>query len=114
MSLQHVSLGGPAYITGSLAVVYDNASVKTFVRAILLHNTDSVSITVEINFVPNSGGSLGSASAVNRIFRVAVGANETVQLALNYPITLDTLHDAIFALAGTTSKVTITLLGDKE
>lgn len=93
------------------AHVTNAASKRTVVQLIILHNTDSSAITVTLYNVPDSSGSVGSASAANQFYKASVGAGETVQLEFLNGIVLEDTNDTIQAVAGTGSKVTIQAYG---
>ena len=115
MSLQRGKLGDIAYIASTAGSVLTNASgTKTYVRSVMLHNTNSSAETVELYNVPDSTGSLGTAGAANRFFKKDVAADETLFIDLEYPIVLTDENDSIQAVTTTASKVTIQLMGDKD
>ncbi len=105
----------PAYVASSLGSVYANPAVtKSFIRGIVLHNTNTIVESVSIHMVPNSSGALGTADNSNRIFYVPVQPGETKLLEIPYCITLTGTNDAIFAVTPTASKVVIVINGDQE
>ena len=76
--------------------------------------------------VPNSGGSVGVATAGNRIGRVSLTPDDTFFYDLQYPITLQNTGDSIqvfnegtyaFSLSGiatATNPVNVVVFGDRE
>ena len=134
MALAKANLGFPVVISaGTTATVYSVGSAKTaYIRSIAICNTFSAGIsstlaqTVQIYMVPNSGGSVGVATAGNRIGRVSLTADDTFFYDLQYPITLQNTGDSIqvynegtfaYTLSGiatATNPVNVVVLGDKE
>lgn len=134
MALAKANLGFPVVVSaGTTATVYSVGSAKTtYIRSIVICNTFSGGIsstipqTVQIYMVPNSGGSLGVATAGNRIGRVSLTADDTFFYDLQYPITLQSTGDSIqvynegtfaYALSGiatATNPVNVVVLGDRE
>ena len=134
MVLAKANLGFPVVVSaGTTATVYSVGSAKTaYIRSIVICNTFSAGIsstlaqTVQIYMVPNSGGSVGVATAGNRIGRVSLTADDTFFYDLQYPITLQSTGDSIqvynegtfaFTLSGiatATNPVNVVVLGDRE
>ena len=134
MALAKANLGFPVVVSaGTTATVYSVGSAKTaYIRSIVICNTFSGSIsstisqTVQIYAVPNSGGSVGVATAGNRIGRVSLTPDDTFFYDLQYPITMQSTGDSIqvyneganaFVLSGlstATNPVNVMVLGDKE
>ncbi len=115
MTLSHTKLADPQQLPSSSGALYTNpVDITTFIKGFLIHNTNTTAETVTLNVVPNSGGSLGSASAANRVFRVLLAADETLLLELLFPIVIVDENDAIFGDTTTASKVTFIPLGDQE
>lgn len=134
MALAKSNLGFPIVVSaGTTATVYSVGSAKTtYIRSIVVCNTfaagisSTLSQTVQIYAVPNSGGSVGVATAGNRIGRVSLTPDDTFFYDLQYPITLQNTGDSIqvfnegtfaFTLSGiatATNPVNVMVLGDKE
>lgn len=115
MSLQRTRLTEVAFLSNAAASVYANpADTKSFVRGILLHNTNSTTETVTIHWVPDTAAALGTAAAGNRIFKADLVANETLMWELPFALVLLDENEAIFGLSTTANKVTIAILGDKD
>jgi hypothetical protein len=134
MALAKANLGFPVVVSaGTTATAYSVGSAKTaYIRSIVICNTFSGSIsstiaqTVQIYMVPNSGGSIGVATAGNRIGRVSLSADDTFFYDLQYPITLQNTGDSIqvynegtnaYTLSGiapATNPINVVVLGDKE
>lgn len=134
MALSKSNLGFPVVVSaGTTAIVYSVGSAKTaYIRSIVICNTFAAGIsstlaqTVQIYMVPNSGGSVGVATAGNRIGRVSLSADDTFFYDLQYPITLQNTGDSIqvynegtfaYTLSGiatATNPVNVVVLGDKE
>lgn len=116
MALQRGKLTDIAYIAATAGSIYANpGSTKSYIKAIILHNTNTTSETVTLNNVPDSSGSLGTASTANQFFKKALAADETFVWSFEeYPLVLTDTNDAIFAATTTASKVTVQILGDKD
>jgi len=134
MALAKTNLGFPVVVSaGTTATVYSVGSAKTaYIRSIVICNTftgaasSTLSQTVQIYVVPNSGGSVGVASTSNRIGRVSLTPDDTFFYDLQYPITLQNTGDSIqvfnegtyaYTLSGiatATNPVNVMVLGDRE
>lgn len=134
MALAKTNLGFPVVVSaGTTVSVYSVGSAKTaYIRSIVICNTFSGSIsstisqTVQIYAVPNSAGSVGVATAGNRIGRVSLTPDDTFFYDLQYPITLQNTGDSIqvfnegtyaYTLSGiatATNPVNVMVLGDRE
>ena len=134
MALAKANLGFPIVVSaGTTATAYSVGSAKTaYIRSIVICNTFSGTIsstipqTVQIYAVPNSGGSVGVATAGNRIGRLSLTADDTFFYDLQYPITLQNTGDSIqvfnegtyaytfSGIATATNPVNVMVLGDKE
>ena len=103
-------------LAATATTVYANpASTKTFINAIILHNTNSVAESVEIWTVPDSTGAVGTAVDANRWWADDLAANETVLVPLpKTGIILEDTNDTLQAATSNVSKVTIQLNGTKE
>lgn len=113
MALAPAKLSEIAYIASSAGSVYTNpAATTSYVKSLLIHNTNTTTEAIVINRVPNSGGSLGTAASSNRIFNFNLVANDTIEIKFEGPgQVLTATNDAIFASTTTASKVTITVMG---
>jgi hypothetical protein len=103
-------------LPSTAASIYSNpASVKSYVGGITLHNTNTTNEIVDIHNVPNSGGALGTASAVNRFIRITMAPNDTI--SYSFPgdgLVLVDPNDSIQAKSTTAGVVTIQLSGPTE
>ena len=98
------------------AAVTCASNKKVFVNSIIIHAPEPagiVSATAQIYFVPNNGGSVGSATSINRIFNATVYAGETVMFEPSYPLVLSATNDTIQVGAASTI-VNFLITGDKE
>ena len=113
MALAPAKLSEIDYIASTAGSVYTNpAATTTYVKTLLIHNTNTTTEAIVINRVPNSGGSLGTAAASNRMYNFNLVANDTIELKFEGPGQILTAqNDAIFAVTTTASKVTITVMG---
>lgn len=118
MALQKVGLGTVTRVAlGTTATVLTVGSAKTcYIRSVIVHNIDSLySNTIKIHIVPNSGGSVGTASSINQLAQLSVQPLDTYFFELAYPITLATDNDTVQVYnSSTTDAVNILILGDKE
>ena len=118
MALQKVGLGTVTRVAlGTTATVLTVGSAKTcYIRSIICHNIDTVnSSTVKIHIVPNSSGSVGTASSNNQLAQLSIQPTDTYFFELAYPITLASDNDTIkIANTSTTDAVNVLILGDKE
>lgn len=116
MTLIRGRLANIQTIPSTAGSVYANpACTKTFVGGITLHNTNTTSEIVDIHVVPDSGGSLGTAAAGNRIIRVTMVANSTI--SYEFPgdgLPLIDTNDSIQAKTTTAGVVTIMLSGPTD
>lgn len=114
MTMQRAKLADIQYVGSSAATIYTNpSSTKSFIRSIVLHNTNTTTETVKLYVVPDAGGSVGTASAASRILNIALASNETFVWDM-YPITLSDTNDTLQAETTTASKVTVLVCGDKD
>ena len=135
MALAKTNLGFPVVVAaGTTGTVYSVGSAKTaYIRSIVIYNSSSsgaasssVSQTVQIYAVPNSGGVAGVATLGNKIGRVSLTPDDTFFYDLQYPITLQNTGDSIqvfnegtyasvlSGIATATNPVNVMVLGDKE
>jgi hypothetical protein len=129
MALAKANLGFPQNISaGTTATVYTVANSKTaYIRGISIHNTsvgtgnESVSQHAQIYVVENSGGSVGVATAGDRIVRVTLAPDDTFVYELQYPVILDTNNDTIQVYnegtnnsGSATNDINVLVLGDAE
>ena len=104
-------------LPSSTGAVFTNPSgQKTFYSGFELHNTNSTAETVELFDVPNSGGSVGTATTVpHRFLKITLQPDETLQ----YPFPANgrvhnATNDTIQGKSTTASKVNITPFGTKD
>lgn len=134
MALAKANLGFPVVVSaGSTVAISTVGSGKTvYIRSVVICNTftgaasSTLSQTVQIYAVPNSAGSVGVATAGNRIGRVSLTPDDTFFYDLQYPITLQNTGDSIqvynegtyasvlSGLTTATNPVNVMVLGDKE
>jgi len=118
MAFAKVGLGTVTRVAlGTTSTVYTVSSAKTaYIRSIIVHNIDTVnSSTVKIHIVPNSGGSVGTASSINQLAQLSIQPTDTYFFELAYPITLASNNDTIQVHnSSTTDAVNVLILGDKE
>lgn len=111
-TLQFTGLGGPVVVPSTVGAVYTvPASTTVYVKSFIVHNTNTTSETFNLHLVPNSGGSVGTASAANRLYNFVLQGGETIQIDLTFPITLTAQNDTFQASTTTANKVNILFLG---
>jgi hypothetical protein len=118
MALQKVGLGTITRVAlGTTATVLTVGSAKTcYIRSVILHNIDTLNqSTVKVHIVPNSGGSVGTASSDNQLAQLSIQPTDTYFFELAYPITLASNNDTIQVYnSSTTDAINVLILGDKE
>jgi hypothetical protein len=102
-----------SYLSGSAWPLYENPSgVKTFVKGLMFHNTNTGIETVNVHWVPSNAGSLGSASTGNRFAKVDLFTSETLFFEIPFSMVLEDQKESIQALATNGGKVTSSIFGD--
>lgn len=103
-------------IAAAAGSVFANpSSTKSYVRLIVIHNTNTTAETVELWNVPDNAGAVGTAADANKMHKLSVPANETINFEFSGPgLVLEDENDTIQAKADTVSKVTIQLHGAQE
>ena len=118
MALAKVGLGTVTRVAlGTTSTVYTVGSAKTsYIRSVIIHNIDTVnSSTVRIHVVPNSGGSVGTASSITQLAQLSIQPVDTYFFELAYPITLSNNNDTIqITNTSTTDAINVLILGDRE
>jgi hypothetical protein len=116
MAIQRGKLADIQYVASTAGSIYANAAAtKTFVSGLTLFNGNTTAETVKLYYVPDSGGSLGTASGANQFLEVSLASLETfVFEAPSDGIVLSDTNDAIFATTTTASKVTVMVHGTKD
>lgn len=115
MTLQRAKLADIQYLPSTAGSLFANpASTKTFIRGMLLHNTNTTAETVKIYGVPDSTGAVGTATSAHLILNISLVANDTLLVEFPYPIVLTDTNDSVQGVTTTASKVTALLFGDKD
>lgn len=115
MALQRTRLADIAYLGSSNAAFYTNAaSTESYIRGLVLHNTNTTTEVVDIYNVPDSGGSVGTAGNGNKFLTINLAANETLFIDFPHPLVLIDTNDTLQGKSTTASKTTIQVLGDKD
>ena len=112
-NLSDVILSG---VGNTQALVTCASYKKVYVKSILAYAPEPVGIAsclAHIYYVPNNGGSVGTASSINRIASLVVYAEETVLFEPSYPLVLTATNDTIQVGAALTS-CNFLASGDKE
>lgn len=116
MAFDYLRLTEVSYIASTAGSIYSNpSSKKTYIRNMIIHNTNTTAELVTLYNVPDSSGSLGTAAAANQFYKQSIAPNETVLLEFQAPglILVDT-NDSVQAVTTTASKVTIQIYGGQE
>lgn len=98
------------------ALVTCASNKKVYVKSIIAHAPEPVGVAscaAHIYYVPNNGGSVGTASSINRIASLVVYSEETVMFEPSYPLVLTATNDTIQVGAALTS-CNFLASGDKE
>lgn len=104
--------------TGTVYAVASNA--KSYIRGIIIHNQSALnSVSTDVHVVANSTGSVGTATAANRVAKLSLQPLDTYFFELPFPIVISATNDAILvknnaASADTADDLTVLVLGDKE
>ena len=117
MALAKTSISPIVSVTGVTTVgIYTNpASTKTYIKGFVLHNAGVSSAFCRLHDVPNSGGSVGTASSNNQFFSQYINAGETTFLEYPYPLTRTGTNDSIRFQNTTAGQViNIQILGDAD
>ncbi len=116
MAITRGKLADIQYVASTAGSIYSNpSSTKTFISGITLFNGNTSSETVKIYYVPDSGGSLGTAGASNQFLEIVLTPGETfIYEAPSDGIVLSDTNDSIQAITTTASKVTVQLHGVKD
>ena len=117
MALAKTSLSPIVSITGVTTVgIYTNpASTKSYIKGFVLHNAGVSSAFCRLHDVPNSAGSVGTASSNNQFFSQYINPGETTFLEYPYPLTLTATNDSVRFQNTTAGQViNIQILGDRD
>ena len=112
-NLSDVILSG---VGNTQALVTCASNKKVYVKSIICHAPEPVGVNssiAHIYYVPNSGGSVGTASSINRIASLVVYAEETVMFEPGYPLVLTATGDSI-QVGAASSSCNFLASGDKE
>lgn len=117
MALAKTSISPIRSITGVATVgIYTNpASTRSYIKAFIVHNAGLSSAFCLLHDVPNSGGSVGSATSNNRFFSQYINPGETTFLEYPYPLTLAATNDSIRFQNQTSGQIiNIQIIGDRD
>lgn len=116
MAFKIDNLGNIQYIPSTAGAVFTNpAATTTGIKSIVLFNSNTTAETVKIYNVPNSGGSVGTASGANQFFEQSIPAKATRSFTYDgAPFALKSENDTIQAVTTTANKVTIQLTGGTD
>ena len=109
--VQAIAASTSANIAGTTVSSDKNVHVK----GLLIHNTSTSATQVcEIHVVPNSGGSVGTKAASNKIGRLTLTAADTAFFEFPYPVALKDTGDAIHVANSSGSTVNVLAVGNVE
>ena len=117
-ALKHLKEAGylPTAVGSGNDLYANPASTKTYVRLIILHNTNSTTETVTLYCqVPDNAGARQNATATQTTHKLSLAANETV--CLEFPgggIILEDQNETVQGITTTASKVTVSIFGGTE
>jgi hypothetical protein len=117
MALAKTSLSPIVSVVGVATVgIYTNPSnTKSYIKAFVIHNAGVSSAFCLLHDVPNSAGSVGTASSNNRFFSQYINSGETTFLEYPYPLTLANANDSIRFQNQTSGQViNIQIIGDRD
>lgn len=116
MAFEYKRLTEITTLGSTASSVLANPSGKTsYIRLIIIHNTNTSTETVELYCVPDSSGSVGTAGDSNKFFKKDLQANETYIIELAVPgIVLEDTNDTIQGKSTTAGEVTIQIYGGQE
>ncbi|RJX35675.1 MAG: hypothetical protein C4525_03205 [Desulfarculus sp.] len=116
MAYIHKWLADPSYAPSTAAALIDNgANKRSMPRCIIMHNTHTAALEIELYAVPASGGALGAASAANRFLKKSIPAGDTLIFeAPGQGLVLDAEHDSIQYYCATPSKIVTMAFGGEE
>ena len=116
MAFDYARLVEITTIPNTVGALYTHpVSTKAYVRLISIHNGNTVSETVKLYKVPNSGGSVGTPGITNCFFEESIPAYGTRILEYAPPgLMLLDLNETIQAVTNTASVVTIEINGGLE
>lgn len=116
MAFDYLRIAEITQLGNSAGTLYANpSSKKTYLRLIVLHNTNTTSETVRLYIVPDSSGSEGTAGDANKFYQGIIAPNDTV--VLEFPavgLMLVDVNDTIQGYSTTASKVSVQIYGGQE
>lgn len=90
------------------------ASTKTFVAGFSLFNTGSSTQTVDVHIVPDSGGSVGTASTANFHGRFTLEGRQSFDRVFPFPLPMVDTNDTIQMVTAAGSTITVFFYGDTD
>lgn len=116
MAIIRGRLANPATLPSTVGSIYSNpASTKTFIKGIVLYNSNTSAETVRLYNVPDVSGSIGTAGDTNQFLDISLAAKET--FVFEFPgdgAVLEDTNDSIQGVTTTASKVTYQFQGVKD
>jgi len=116
MSFAYARLTEITTLGVSAVQVYTNPTGTTsYVRTLILHNTNTLGEAVTLYNVPDSSNATGTAAAANQFYKDTVTSEDTVFIEIPAPgIVMTGSHDTIQGVCHTASLVTIQMYGGLE
>lgn len=101
-------------LTNVLVPYYTNGTTRSYVKLILVHNTDTVSQDIAIHRVLNVASALGSPVLANRLFAFSILPGDTKFIELpGQGLVFENNNDALFMSSTTSGKVNVTIDGSR-
>lgn len=109
---QMKNLSPPQQLSNVLTAIFTNGALPSYVKLILLHNTNATTEVIDIHRVLTELGVPGTPDEANRMFRVTLFPNETEMLQLpGQGLVFDNEFDALFMKSTTLNKVNVSVDG---
>ncbi len=116
MAFEYARLTEIMEIPNTIGVLYTNpASTQSYIRLIIIHNTNVSAERVILYNVPDVATTVGAASPSNIFYSADVESDETVFIEFPAPgLILSDQNDTIQAVTTTSNEVTVQITGGIE
>ena len=116
MSFQYSRLVEIITLPNSVGAIYTNAAnTISYLRLIVIHNSNTIIETVKLYNVPDSGGSPGTPGDTNKFYQEDISPYATRIIEFTVPgLMLVDTNDTLQGYTTTASKVSIQIMGAKE
>jgi hypothetical protein len=114
--ITHKRLVDITYIASSAGAIFTQPAGKTtYLKLLMLHNTNTTTETVTLYCVPDNAGSVGTAAVANQTYKLGLAPDETVQIAFGGSgLIFHDTNETLQAVTTTASKVTVHAYGAQE